>query len=70
MTDPDPQPQPNTGQATDDDKRLLGIHADLISALVQIERVMEAKDILKESAVVTRRERRQLTKRARKRNIE
>ena len=63
MTDPDPQPNGDT-------QRLTGIHADLISALVQIERVMEARGILVESAVVTRRERRHLTRKARKRNIE
>jgi hypothetical protein len=60
MTDPDPQP--TSDGPTADDKRLLDIRADLVGALVHVERLMEARGILAESAVITRRERRRLRK--------
>jgi hypothetical protein len=54
----DTNPFPANDQPTADDKRLLDIRADLVGALVHVERLMEARGILAESAVITRRERR------------
>jgi hypothetical protein len=51
-------PFPANDQPTADDKRLLDIRADLVGALVHVERLMEERGILTESAVITRRERR------------
>ena len=54
-----------------DDKvaELMALRADLIGAVAQLERVLESKGIIVESAVVTHRKRHNLTRGQAKRNI-
>lgn len=61
MTKPEPEQQ-----AID---RLLAARADLISAILEIERLAEAQGRPVQSVIIARRERRHLTKLIQKRNI-
>jgi len=58
MTKSDPDPAPSEKM-----REVLAIRADLISALANLERVLEANGVHVESAIITRRERRNLTRR-------
>lgn len=65
MSEPKPEYRANE-QAID---TLLAARADLISAILEIERLAEAQGKTVESVIITRQSRRNLTKRTRKRNI-
>jgi len=58
-----PMTKSESGQPSDKMKEVLAIRADLISALANLERVLEANGVYVESAIITRRERRNLTRR-------
>ena len=69
MTEPDPTYHPNGEQLGQSDDEILSVRSDLIRAVKALERVLEARRVPFERAVITRQERRDLTRRTRNRNI-
>jgi hypothetical protein len=73
MTPPDPTYSTNSDEPETSRARLIAeviaLRADLAGVIKQAERVLDAEGVTVESVIVTRRERRSLTKTTRKRNI-
>ena len=66
MTEPDPTYHPNGEQLGQSDDEILALRSDLIRTVKALERVLEARRVPFERAVITRRERRDLTREVRK----